>query len=267
MTRLRSAQPPRHDATVTSVLSDSHGRPIELEIEVCTAREPQELPPCPWQFPDPRSTDERGFVGFGADFAPATIVAAYHAGIFPWPHSEAEYAWFSPDPRAVIPLDGLHISERLGRTLRSSRFRFTVDAAFGRVMRSCAAGRAEGTWITDALVEGYCQLHALGWAHSVEVWSADGRLAGGLYGVGAGAMFGAESMFHRQTDASKAAMAALVQHAASIGLELLDIQVLTDHTERMGAVEISRADYLWRLGAAVKKKVDWALLATPAPGA
>lgn len=242
---------------VSHVLHDSHGRPLELEIDVHTARSPQELPPCPWQFPDPRGTNEIGFIGFGADFAPATIVAAYRGGIFPWPHSEAEFAWFSPDPRAVIPIDGLRISQRLGRTLRSGRFRYTVDAAFGRVMRSCAAGRPEGTWITDALVEGYCQLHALGWAHSVEVWSADGRLAGGLYGVAVGGMFGAESMFHRQTDASKAAMAALVQHAAQVGVELVDVQVLTDHTARMGAVEIPRAEYLRRLEAAAGRQVDW----------
>ncbi len=124
-------------------------------------------------------------------------------------------------------------------------------------MRSCAAGRPEGTWITDALVEGYWQLHALGWAHSVEVWSANGRLAGGLYGVAVGSMFGAESMFHRETDASKAAMAALVQHAASIGVELLDVQVLTDHTERMGAVEMPRAEYLRRLEEAAGRRVDW----------
>ncbi|MFN8615525.1 MAG: leucyl/phenylalanyl-tRNA--protein transferase [Dehalococcoidia bacterium] len=255
--RLPCGSLPRNDATVTHFLRDSHGRPVDLEIEVHTARSPQELPPCPWQFPDPRGTDERGFIGFGADFAPATIVAAYRGGIFPWPHSEAEFAWFSPDPRAVIPLQGLRISQRLGRTLRSGRFRYTVDAAFGRVMRSCAAGRPEGTWITDALVEGYCQLHALGWAHSVEVWSANGRLAGGLYGVAVGSMFGAESMFHRQTDASKAAMAALVQHAASIGVELLDVQVLTEHTERMGAVEIPRAEYLRRLEEAAGRRVDW----------
>ena len=189
--------------------------------------------------------------------AAAASVAAYRRGIFPWPHNEAEFAWFSPDPRAVIPLGGLHVSRRLGRTLRSGKFRFTVDAAFGRVMRSCAAGRPEGTWITDRLVEGYCQLHALGWAHSVEVWSEDGRLAGGLYGVAVGGMFGAESMFHRQTDASKAAMAVLVQHARNVGVRLLDVQVITDHTQRMGAVEIPRAVYLDLLGDACELPVSW----------
>ncbi len=251
---------------MTAPLRDTHGRPLHLDIEVHTARAPEELPPCPWQFPDPRRTDERGFIGFGADFAPATIVSAYRDGIFPWPHNEAEFAWFSPDPRAVIPLDGLCISTRLARTLRSGRFRFTIDAAFGRVMRSCAAGRPEGTWITEALIEGYCRLHALGWAHSVEVWSRDGRLAGGLYGVAVGAMFGAESMFHRESDASKAAMAALVQHAAMIGVELLDIQVLTEHTARMGAIEIPRAEYLARLDAAAGSNVDWRG-STPGPEA
>ena len=239
------------------VLVDSHGRPVELEIDVRTSWPRRALPAHPWLFPDAAEAGAAGFIGFGADFTPATIVAAYRGGIFPWPHPEAEYAWFSPDPRAVIPLDGLRISQQLGRTLRSGRFRLTVDAAFGRVIRSCAAGRAGGTWITDALIEGYCKLHRLGWAHSVEAWSEDGRLAGGLYGVAVGAMFGAESMFHRQSDASKAAMAALVQHANTIGVELLDVQVLTDHTERMGAVEIPRAQYLAELARVRDIEVRW----------
>jgi leucyl/phenylalanyl-tRNA--protein transferase len=133
-----------------------------------------------------------------------------------------------------------------------------VDAAFGEVMRQCAARRAEGTWITPSLIGGYVALHELGWAHSVEVWAADGSLAGGLYGVAVGAMFGAESMFHLRNDASKVAMAALVQHAHSIGVELIDIQVLTEHTERMGGVEISRDEYLWRLRVALEREAAWA---------
>jgi leucyl/phenylalanyl-tRNA--protein transferase len=196
-------------------------------------------------------------VGAGGDFQPSTVVAAYRRGVFPWPHAEAEFLWFSPDPRAVLPLDGLHIALRLGRTIRSGRFRITIDAAFEEVMRCCALARPEGTWITPALLRGYVELHRLGWAHSVEVWTPKGELAGGLYGVGVGAMFGAESMFHRVTDASKAAMVALVQHARAIGLELIDIQVLTEHTERMGGVEVSRDEYLAWLAAAVEREVRW----------
>jgi leucyl/phenylalanyl-tRNA--protein transferase len=124
-------------------------------------------------------------------------------------------------------------------------------------MFQCSKGRDDGTWITPELMDGYVELHALGWAHSVEVWTPDGELAGGLYGVGVGAMFGAESMFHRVTDASKAAMVATVQHARSIGIELIDVQVLTDHTERMGAVEIPRDEYLLRLDQAVRRLSPW----------
>jgi leucyl/phenylalanyl-tRNA--protein transferase len=196
-------------------------------------------------------------VGAGGDLEPSTIVASYRAGIFPWPHAEEELLWFSPDPRAVLPIDGLVVSRRLGRKARSGRFRVTVDAAFEEVMRGCADRPGEGTWITPALVRGYTELHRLGWAHSVEAWGIDGALAGGLYGVGVGAMFGAESMFHRETDASKVAMVALVQHARRIGIELIDIQVLTDHTERTGGASISRAEYLRRLGRALDRQVAW----------
>jgi leucyl/phenylalanyl-tRNA--protein transferase len=196
-------------------------------------------------------------MGTGGDFEPATIVAAYRAGIFPWPHDEIEHAWFSPDPRAIIPVGGLHIARRLARTVRSGHFRVTLDAAFEHVMIACAV-RTDGTWITPALIDGYTRLHQFGWAHSFEAWAADGSLAGGLYGVGVGGMFGAESMFHHATDASKVAMVAMMQHAERIGLQLIDIQVLTPHTESMGAVEISRAEYLERLGRALEAEVDWA---------
>jgi leucyl/phenylalanyl-tRNA--protein transferase len=242
---------------VEAVLRDSAGRPVSIAIEVRTQALPRELPPCPWQFPDPRLLNDHGLAGSGGDFEPGTILAAYRQGIFPWPHPEAEYLWFSPDPRTIIPLDGLHISRRLARTIRTGKFRATVDAAFGDVIHACAEERAEGTWITPALIRGYVELHRLGWAHSVETWNRDGDLVGGLYGVGVGAMFGAESMFHREDDASKAAMVALVQHARAIGLQLIDIQVSTEHTERMGAVEIRRDEYLERLARAIRTQVDW----------
>lgn len=244
-------------SSVGHPLLDSGGRPLEVAIDVQTRCLPQPLSPCPWQFPDVRRALPEGLVGSGGDFEPSTIVAAYRAGIFPWPHPEEEYLWFSPHPRAVLPLDGLVVSTRLGRTVRSGRFRVTIDAGFEEVMRGCADRPGEGTWITEALIEGYTELHRLGWAHSVEAWCRDGHLAGGLYGVGVGAMFGAESMFHRETDASKVAMVALMQQARRIGIELIDIQVLTDHTERMGGKNISRAEYLRRLARALDRKVDW----------
>lgn len=218
------------------------------------------LPPCPYQFPDPRTVKTREtIVANGGDFQPSTVLAAYRMGHFPWPHDDAEYVWFSPEPRAILPLDGLHISSRLGRTIRSGRFRVTVDAAFPAVMESCAVRPGEGTWITPALIEGYVALHEAGYAHSVEVWDTeDDRLAGGLYGVAAGAMFGAESMFFRVRDASKVAMVALVQLARELGIELIDVQVVTEHTGRMGVVEISRREYMRRLDAALEREVGWA---------
>ncbi len=226
-----------------------------VPLEVFTRVPPQPLPPARYDFPEPGRSDSQGLVGYGGDFAPETVIAAYVRGIFPWPHPEAEMLWFSPDPRAVIPVGGLHVSRRLARTVRSGRFRVTLDAAFERVMEGCAA-RPEGTWITPRLVRGYVRLHQLGWAHSFETW-LDGELAGGLYGVAVGSMFGAESMFHRATDASKVAMVAMMEHASRIGLTLIDIQVLTEHTASMGAVEIPREEYLRQLREAVATRVDW----------
>ncbi|WP_343388127.1 leucyl/phenylalanyl-tRNA--protein transferase [Candidatus Amarobacter glycogenicus] len=242
---------------VEAWLCDSGGRLAPVAIDVRTLCAPQPMPPCPWRFPDARLAPPNGLLAEGADFAPSTIVAAYGAGIFPWPHEDAEYLWFSPDPRAIVPLDGLHVSRRLGRTIRSGRFKVTVDAAFEQVMRACVVRPHDGTWITPRLIEGYTTLHHLGWAHSVEVWDPPGELAGGLYGVAVGAMFGAESMFHRQRDASKVAVAALVQHCREIGVELLDVQVLNEHTESLGAVQIGRDEYLGRLAAAVRGSVNW----------
>ena len=212
------------------------------------------LAQCRYRFPDVAKLPPAaaGPVAIGGDFAPETIVAAYRAGIFPWPHPEQEYAWFSPHPRAVIPAAGLHVSRRLARVLRQGRFRITVDRAFEAVMTACAVRPDEGTWITPALIDGYAHLNALGWAHSIEVWAADGTLAGGLYGVRVGSMFGAESMFHRVTDASKVAMVAMMQWAADQGIALLDVQVLNPHTASMGAVEISRQEYLRRLATAIE---------------
>lgn len=238
-------------------LRDSAGRPVEIEIAVHTPCRPKPLPPCHWDFPDVRRAGADGLVGAGGDFAPESIVAAYRAGIFPWPHPEEEYLWFSPDPRAIFPLDGLVITRRLGRTIRSGRFRVSIDHEFEAVMRACAESRPEGTWITPALIAGYARLHRLGWAHSVEVWTTENELAGGLYGVGVGAMFGAESMFHRVTDASKVAVAALVQHALRIGIELIDIQVLTEHTRRLGGLEVTRDGYLRHLAVATSHMADW----------
>lgn len=230
-----------------------------IDLEIFTAGQPQPLAPPRFGFPDARLADRQGLVGYGADFAPETVISAYVRGIFPWPHPDAEELWFSPDPRAIIPIGGLQVSRRLGRTIHSGRFRVSLDRAFEAVMRGCAERGDEGTWITERLIRGYVELHRLGWAHSFEVWTQEGELAGGLYGVAVGSMYGAESMFHRVTDASKVAMVAMMEHAERIGLTLIDVQVLTEHTERMGAVEISRDEYLRRLWDALGRDVDWAM--------
>src|SRR5439155_19496830 len=131
--------------------------------------------PSPWGFPDPAGADEWGIVALGADLEPATLVDAYRRGLFPWPHDGMPLPWFSPDPRAVVPLDGVHVSRRLARTLRTCGWTTTVDAAFDAVVAGCRAAHApEGTWITSEMSDAYCAVHALGWAHSVEVWSVDG---------------------------------------------------------------------------------------------
>lgn len=226
-----------------------------VAIEVHTPRR-QLLRRSPYVFPDPTSFDAQGMVARGGDFEPETIIAAYRAGVFPWPHPDEEYLWCSPDPRCVFEVDGLHVSRRLARTIRARRPRVTIDAAFGDVIAGCAA--RDDTWITTALMDGYVRLHELGWAHSVEVWARDGTLAGGLYGVALGAMFGAESMFHCRTDASKIALVALMQHCRALGVEFVDIQVETPHTRSLGARSISRAQYLRRLQGALTREVDWA---------
>ena len=226
-------------------------------VEVHTRLPPRPLPPCAYSFGEVRRAPAHGLVGRGADFRPETIVHAYRCGVFPWPQRGEEFLWFSPDPRAIIPMDGLHISARLERRLRQGRFRLTVDADFERVITECGRAREEGTWITTRLRRAYLELHELGYAHSFEAWTADGELAGGLYGIGVAGMYGAESMFHRITDASKVAMVAMMAHCQRIGVQFIDIQVLSPHTESMGAVEISRDQYLVRLESALRQGVRW----------
>jgi leucyl/phenylalanyl-tRNA---protein transferase len=190
-------------------------------------------------------------VGVGADLEPGTVLGAYRAGIFPMPVQTdgAELlAWWSPDPRGVLPLDGLRVSRSLRRSCR--RFEVRVDTAFEAVVDACADPGRTGRWITPSIREAYVGLHHLGWAHSVEAWDDDG-LAGGLYGVAIGGLFAGESMFSRRTDASKVALVGLVDRLRAGGASLLDVQWVTPHLASLGAVEVPRADYLRRLAAAV----------------
>jgi leucyl/phenylalanyl-tRNA---protein transferase len=228
-----------------------------LSLLTSGATRPAPLEACRFRFPDPRRADAAGLVASGGDLEPSTLIAAYRRGIFPWPAEDIDLLWWSPDPRAVLPLDGLHVSRRLGQTLRQHRFRVTIDADFAAVVAGCAARGTEETWITPALRAAYERLHALGWAHSVEVWSLDGSLAGGLYGVAVGGLFAAESMFHRATDASKIALVALVQQCRAAGIELLDVQMPTAHLTSLGAVTVPRAEYLRRVAAVVERPVNF----------
>jgi leucyl/phenylalanyl-tRNA--protein transferase len=183
--------------------------------------------------------------------SPSLLVAAYRAGFFPMAMDDGEIQWFSPDPRGILPLDGLHVSRRLRRVVRSGRLIVTIDRAFRDVMLACAADRDEGTWIDQTIVEGYVAMHDAGLAHSVEVWDQS-RLAGGLYGVALGGAFFGESMFHRVTDASKVALVTLVDRLRLRGFQLLDTQWLTPFLETLGGVDVPRDEYLERLQAALQ---------------
>jgi leucyl/phenylalanyl-tRNA--protein transferase len=183
---------------------------------------------------------------------PALLVRAYREGIFPMALDDGEIGWFSPDPRAIIPLDAFHVPGRLARVVRSGRFEIRIDTSFEAVMRACGERPGEGTWISDEILESYVALHRLGLAHSVETWR-DGRLAGGLYGVSLGGAFFGESMFHRETDASKVALVALVDRLRRRGYVLLDTQWTTPHLEQFGTIEIPRSEYLARLDDALEK--------------
>ncbi|GAB2680123.1 leucyl/phenylalanyl-tRNA--protein transferase [Thalassiella azotivora] len=192
-------------------------------------------------------------VAAGADLEPATLLAAYRSGLFPMGlgrHGRPPWGWWSPDPRGVLPLDGLRVSRSLRRSAR--RLRWTTDTAFREVVAGCADPRREGRWITPRVAAAYTRLHELGHAHSVEVWQGD-RLVGGLYGVEVGGLFAGESMFHGVTDASKVALVALVDVLRADGdpRRLLDVQWSTPHLAGLGVVEVPRAEYLRRLASAV----------------
>lgn len=197
-----------------------------------------------WRFPDPSTADEDGVVGFGADLQPETLMHAYRQGIFPWPYPGVPLPWFSPDPRGVIPLDGLRVSRSLRQRLRRCGFQSTVDRDFAAVVAACAERhRVEGTWIVPEMQAAYLRLHRLGQAHSLEVWQGD-ELVGGLYGIGVGAVFTGESMFHRVSDASKMALVDLVARLAEAGAWLIDVQLVTPHLASMGARPMPRRDFL-----------------------
>ncbi len=183
---------------------------------------------------------------------PNILLNAYCQGIFPMAEDDGTVLWYDPDPRAIIPLDGFRVSRSLRRRIKRGGFEVRFNSAFRQVMEACAApgpGREE-TWISEELIDLYSKIHDLGYAHSVEIW-IDNSLVGGLYGVAIGRFFAGESMFSRVTDASKIALVALVERLRETDARLLDIQFLTDHLKRFGAVEIAREEYQRRLATAL----------------
>jgi leucyl/phenylalanyl-tRNA--protein transferase len=208
------------------------------------------------RFPPPHEAGPDGLLVTGGSLSPPWMIEAYKSGIFPMPlcyERERIMAWFSPNPRGIFELDGFHVSRRLARRLARGEFKFSIDQAFARVVEGCAAPRRHdtGCWLTLAMQNAYQALHQLGYAHSVEVWQ-DGELVGGVYGISIGGFFAGESMFHRVTDASKAALWRLVQQLRTRGYQLFDVQWTNEHTRSLGAIDIPREEYLRRLRAALK---------------
>lgn len=208
------------------------------------------------ELPNPQRAPAEAPAAVGDDLTPTTLLAAYRLGLFPWPASGRVW-WWSPDPRAVLPLDGLHVPRSLARTLRRGEFRCTVDVNFAEVVAGCADRPGEGTWITPAMKRAYTRLHQLGHAHSVEVWDSVGRLVGGLYGVAVGGAFSGESMFHRVCDASKVALVETVSRLRAGGFALFDVQQDTPHLSRFGSVPLPREQFLCELADA--RELDAAL--------
>lgn len=208
-------------------------------------------------FPDPSQADSDGLVALGGDLSVERLRLAYRSGIFPW--TVNPISWWSPDPRGVFELDQLHVPRSLAKIIRKQPLEITHDRAFRQVMQACAApapGRT-GIWITPEFIGAYTRLHEQGDAHSVECWRGD-ELVGGIYGVSLGGFFAGESMFHRATNASKVALYHLVGRLRERGFALFDIQMVTPATRQLGAVEISRDEYLRRLAVAAVKDCTFA---------
>jgi leucyl/phenylalanyl-tRNA--protein transferase len=217
-----------------------------------------QIPPSPWSLVDPRlAGPDSDLVCIGAELDPVTVLRAYTLGLFPMhvevETGEQELGWWSPDPRGILRLDQIRVSRSLRRSMR--KFTVTFDQAFERVMRSCWRAGGDGNWITDEFVETYTHLYESGFAHSVEVWNADGELVGGLYGIEIGGLFAGESMFHRERDASKVALVSIVRKLGECsGKRLFDVQWQTDHLTTLGVTQISRKKYLDELARVLLTK-------------
>ena len=208
-----------------------------------------------WKFPAPLEWPDGDVIAAGGDLAPATLVAAYRHGLFPMAVEGRDpvLGWWSPDPRGIVPLDALRVT----RSMRQSAKRYDVriDTCFADVIRACGDPARESGWITGDFIDAFTAMHQLGWAHSVEVFDREGKLAGGLYGVRINGLFAGESMFHRQRDASTVALMALVELMREAGMTLLDVQWRTEHLASLGAIEVGRAQYLSLLTQALETAV------------
>ncbi len=200
-------------------------------------------------FPDPKEASPEGLVAYGGDLHPQRVLAAYKRGIFPWYNEGDPILWWSPDPRLVLYPQDIKISRSLKKSLK--KFEVRVDNDFRQVIQSCKNIRSK-TWILPEIVELFCELHEMGFAHSIETYQ-DGELVGGLYGLSLGGAFFGESMFSRVSDASKVALVHLAQIAQEFSFDFIDCQIPSAHLKRMGAVEISRARFLEELDIALQK--------------
>jgi leucyl/phenylalanyl-tRNA--protein transferase len=193
-------------------------------------------------------------VAVGGDLSIPRLLLAYRSGLFPW--TADPVTWWSPDPRGIFELEAFHVPRSLARTLRKASFTVTFDQAFRETITACAQVRRPGGWISPEFIVAYTALHEAGHAHSVECWQG-GQLVGGVYGVAVGGLFAGESMFHRVNDASKVALTHLVRHLRACGFTLFDTQMVTNATRQLGAIEVSRADYLNRLGEALQREAKF----------
>jgi len=212
---------------------------------------PAPLGPSRWSFPPSSQWPAQDVIAAGGDLETATVIAAYRSGLFPMVLEElgGAIAWWSPDPRGILPLGSLRVTRSLRQSAK--RYDVRVDTCFGDVIRACGDPSRESGWITPEFIDAYTALHRLGWAHSVEVFDRSGMLAGGLYGVRIAGLFAGESMFYAQRDASKVALMALVDLMRGSGMMLLDVQWHTPHLASLGAIEVPRQEYLRRLALAL----------------
>jgi leucyl/phenylalanyl-tRNA--protein transferase len=229
-------------------MSERAQRPPTTGLPRVPLMEPIEPPPSRWTMPANGPLDDSDIVALGADLEPGTLLAGYRSGLFPMPFDRRRIAWFSPDPRGVIPLDGVRISRSLRRSI--SRYDVRMNTCFTEVMKACADPDREGGWINRDFIDAYTRLHDLGWAHSIEMYDNE-KLVGGLYGLRVNGLFAGESMFHCAPDASKVALVHLTDWLSDIGVTLLDVQWTTPHLVSLGAVDLPRTDYLNRLAEAI----------------